>query len=136
MRAVLSALLSAPFVVVLMLSCTPSSSARINVTQTALNVLTDVVDPAYAATRVGCDAAEQAALTLQGAGQISIAELDARIRDSRARCDRAIAVYEQMVELQTEARKALERAQHGDQPALEQAELLLEDIRHLWRENP
>lgn len=111
-------------------ACTPSSAARISAAQTALNVLSDTIDPAYESTRFGCAAVEQGALALEQVGQISLNELDMRIRESRVRCDAIVSVYEQILELQISARALLKQ---GDAEAISQAEKILSDIRNLWR---
>jgi len=117
-------------------ACAPTASARFNSAQTALNVLTDVVDPAYEATRVGCDAAEVAAVALAELNEISYAELDIRIRENRDRCNKVITIYEAMIDLQRAAREALEMARAGDEQALNQAEETIRAIRRVWQEKP
>lgn len=130
-------LLSLPFWLGLgVFCCTMTASARVAQAQTALNVMTDIVDPAYEATRVGCDAAEVGAVALADARKITIDELQGRIQDTRARCDRVITLYERMIELQKTAREALKLAEAGDEQALNQAETKLAEIRALWNEKP
>jgi exonuclease VII small subunit len=130
-------LLSLPFWLGLgFFCCTTTASARVAQAQTALNVMTDIVDPAYEATRVGCDAAEVGAVALADAHKINIDELRGRIQETRARCDRVITIYERMIELQKAAREALKLAETGDDQALAQAEQQLNEIRALWNEKP
>lgn len=106
--------------------------ARIEAAHSALNMLTDAVDPAYEAARVGCKAADDAAITLTRADLLTIEQLDSRVRESRAKCDKTFGVFEKVRELQAAARAALDRAA-GDEGALSQAEAAIRDIRALWR---
>lgn len=109
--------------------------ARVQAAETALNVLTDIVDPAYEATRVGCDAAERAALILAEDQKIDVDELTSRIQENRQRCDKVISIYEQMITLQRNARELL-RVSSDNEQALNQVEADLAQIRQLWREKP
>lgn len=128
--------LSALIITLALSCCVSTANARINQAQTALNVMTDIVDPAYEATRVGCDAAEVGAVALADARKITVDELQGRIQENRARCNRVITIYEQMIELQKAAREALQLAEAGDEQALNQAEEKLAAIRTLWNEKP
>jgi hypothetical protein len=120
----------------LVASCTSNAQARIQTAQVALNVMTEIVDPAYEATRVGCDAAEVGAVALADAKKITVNELQGRIQENRARCDRVISIYEQMIVLQKTARELLQAAGDGDEQALNQAEAQLAQIRALWNQKP
>jgi hypothetical protein len=117
----------------LLVGCISAQDSRILAAQTALNLVTDSVDPAYEATRRGCDAADQAALLLAAQREISLEELSERIALSRARCDDVFALYERLIGLQVAARAALEKAQSGDEEALREAEQLLLMMQDLWR---
>lgn len=119
-----------------LVSCVSCAQARIQEANIALNTMTDIVDPAYEATRIGCDAAEVGAVALADAKKISVDELVGRIAENRARCNRVMSIYERMIQLQKTARAQLDAAGKGDTQALNDAEVKLAEIRALWNVKP
>lgn len=117
-----------------LVSCLPSP-ARIETAHAVLNALTEVVDPSYEAARIGCKAADDAAIALARADAITLAELDTRVAKSREACDKVFHTYEEIIRLQQTARATLDAAD-GDEQALSEAEALIRKMRELWGKRP
>ena len=77
---------------------------------TALNVVTDIADPAYAVVTVACNAREEAVLA------DSSMEMPAKrnaIHEARAICDPIIQQFELLIQLQGAARSLVDKAAAG-----------------------
>lgn len=72
-----------------------------------LNSVTDIVDPAYAASITACDIAERLAI------QQNHSDMPAEITAIRSDCDHVFAAFEAVRLLQLAARDAIDAADHG-----------------------
>ena len=104
-----------------------SADARV---RTALDLLAEVVDPAFALAMDGCIAPQEVAAAQAEAGRVTAAQASAVIAKVRARCGQLRESFETIRLHRDEAQRLIEA---GD---LDRAEKLLEQIRADWRELP
>lgn len=110
-------------IVLLLSACGSQSELR---TRTALDVLGQVVDPAFEAAMAGCVAQEAVVMESARAGAITPAEARARLDGIMGPCLRVGAAFERIRRLHEKARILVESGQ------LKQAEALLGELRKAW----
>lgn len=105
--------------------CAPTSSGAARV-QSAVTVLAEVVDPAYALAVDGCLASERAEIALEQDGGQAPEVTDQRRAAIQERCDQVRAAFAMMRGLLAAAEDAL------DDGNVTYAEERLGEVRELW----
>jgi hypothetical protein len=106
-------------------ACAADATADTRV-RTALDVLAQVIDPAYSVAMDGCIVPQQVAVAQAEAGLVTLEHAQATIDHVRARCE---SVREGFEQIRYHHEQAVKSADAGE---LDQAQLLLEQIRADW----
>jgi tRNA A37 methylthiotransferase MiaB len=109
----------------LVYACATDTHADTRV-RTALDVLAQVIDPAYSVAMDGCIARQEIATAEAESGLVTLEHAQATIAQVRVRCERVRDGFETIRIHHDQAVRSVEAGK------LDQAELLLEQIRADW----
>ena len=105
------------------------TQARAKGINDALNVITDVADPAYGMAVTTCDARGQQIVDRQGTTR----EEDERdFEELRTRCMATFEAFQSIRDLQQAARAAVTAATEGNSDALADAQRILVELTEAW----
>jgi hypothetical protein len=115
---------------VLLCACCATSSGATSAdarVRSSLDLLADIIDPAYALAMQGCRESGEIAMQKGAMGKQSQIETENEINDIFARCHRAHSAFEM---IRVYHNQATSRVEAGD---IKEAEELVERIRESWR---
>ena len=107
-------------------ACAHKTQSTETYVRSALDVLADVIDPAYALAVDGCVEREKAELAAERSGSQKSAVTDENLRAIRGRCDQVRAAFERIRDAHTDA---AERVEAG---AIDDAKEKIEEARKQW----
>jgi hypothetical protein len=127
MGTLVAVVIGCMFAVALLLGVSCCTGANDNRVRTALDVLADTIDPAYAFAMDACAEREAREVDAVRSGGSTFARAESAIEDIRARCDRVRDAFDSMRKAHAEAVTLV------DQGEVKQAAERVEDVRGMWR---